>query len=148
MLGMSVLNINVFENQLEIKRVVNKEKGAFKKYWDEEIIPFCTENNIKVITLTDTQTTDRDVWGEDYGFSGRFRSGTRVVYVGVETQNENTFIELLISLKANDMMDDDEYIEGMYDRLNLTKSIEHYINEYTKYYNSRLNKGKFIINQI
>lgn len=94
------------ERKIDIHRAVSHRKGAFKEFWNEYLIPYCQENNINIITLTDSQTTDRDVWGEDYGFSGKKHCGTRNVYLDLDedkrTWANNTLISFCISAEDED----------------------------------------------
>jgi hypothetical protein len=71
--------------ELHIKHAYNKQPGAFKKFWNDFIIPFCKDNGIEIISLVDSACTphDSDIWGS-YGFSGRYHSGTRYYYVNSE----------------------------------------------------------------
>lgn len=118
--GLTQIKITGYNNQLRIDKVFNKDKGAFKRFWNNELIPFCKENYIPIITLVDRQITDRDVWGEDYGFSGNKRSGKRVVYIGYEGDSAITSraMNTLIEMTAHDMIDgvydeEDTYDYGM-----------------------------------
>ena len=132
---MLILDVKVDEKQVELVRIMTKVKGGFKRYYNEVLMPMCNEKDIKVIKLTDAQTTNRDVWGEDYGFSGRFHSGTRYVFVGHENNAENTVIEIILRDMESDMLEND-YIEKWINRYNLEGTSEEWIEEAKKYYDS------------
>ena len=67
------------DNELELVNIRVKVKGSFAAIWDS-LVQYCVDNKISKIKLTDSSTTDRDVWGEKYGFHGTMRRGTRYFY--------------------------------------------------------------------
>ena len=92
--------ITIYENAIYIDNANSLWSGSFYKYFTEEIVPYCEENNIKHIYLSDGQSSGKDVWGYKYGFSGRYRCGTRHLYLPfIGCTDINTVIELLTGCK-------------------------------------------------
>lgn len=67
------------DNELELVNIKVKVKGSFSAIWDS-LVQYCIDNKISKIKLIDSSITDRDVWGEKYGFHGTIRRGTRYFY--------------------------------------------------------------------
>lgn len=95
--------ITIYENAIEINQAHSLVKGEFSNYFNNEILKYCKENNIKYLYLTDSQTTDKDIWGLKYGFSGRFHCGTRYLYLDfIEDKSMNDGIEICLPLEEDD----------------------------------------------
>jgi len=68
-----------FDTRCHLSLVKNLKRGAFKKLWPE-LVAFCREHGVQDITLSDSNTHSRDIWGE-YGFSGYKGYQVRIYYI-------------------------------------------------------------------
>ena len=78
--------ISVYDRVVRIDRAYSSTKGEFRKFYVESLLPYCKENNIIAIYLSDCQTKE-DMWTR-YGFSGRFRKGDRYQFIKYEGNKE------------------------------------------------------------
>lgn len=74
--------ISVYDKIVRIDQAHSVVKGEFRKFYTETLLPYCKENDIIAIYLSDAQT-DKDMWTR-YGFSGRFRKGDRYQFLKYE----------------------------------------------------------------
>ena len=90
--------ISIYENAIYIDNAHSDKKGGFFRFFIEELIPYCKMNSINHIYLTDGQLYGKDIWGNKYGFSGRYRCGDRHLYVPfIGDKDVNDIIEVLIT---------------------------------------------------
>lgn len=106
--------VTYYEKCVYINQAHSLIKGSFRKWYVDELIPFCNENDIEFIFLSDAQYKgkENDMWSR-YGFSGRYRSGNRYNYIRYEGNKiMNDLSEIALSFIIGEF-DKEEFKENV-----------------------------------